>query len=611
MMNIVEVQNALKSVPTEKLESYIKEPSPQVPSFLALAEISRRKNAMKDKRAPTTTVAQDMLGQGMQPHAGLIGRQGPPPKKTPSGQPMRPPPPQSPNRGFAQGGIIGYANGGDVQSRLSRMPIKTLTNMMGSPERYGFTTQDIEDELLRRKRGPAPAGIPMPDAGIGNSTRNAPQRMGIAPREGTGYDTTPAFANPIVPQPIPSGIAARSAARAEQFGVPSVDPRLGHVAPGTPYTPGVAPSRKEYGDSDLAFDQMRKREKQKRALALEADHPDEPWFGWNVNPPSAVDPQIAPKQLLTPKPEQKKFIGDPSLGITGEPPPFDGGDPDLPPGMVDPTVLVPNPQPRHFDPGSLPASMWAEPSAGGVGDLQKKYTGGKSNKAEREAWLKSSEKNKKKVETSLFNQGVPTEAAKLLKEQMAQARKDKKSDAWLRLAEFGAKLAASGHPNLGVAAGRAAASTIPGMAADNATARKAQAENIRTMATIEQQGNQNQIARQRNALLEQQIKQDPAKFRTLDLISKRLGIGLDDAILLHNRDPEKRKYYDEKIMLERINGAEKAISDIPPTLIGEAREAEKQRIIRAYFGAKTPKASKGPPMVKDPDNPGGYRYTGK
>ena len=68
-MNIIKLQNELKSVPDDALIGYVQNPTGNVPSYLALSELQRRKD-MREKyqaqQAPQSSVAED-LGQQAQP----------------------------------------------------------------------------------------------------------------------------------------------------------------------------------------------------------------------------------------------------------------------------------------------------------------------------------------------------------------------------------------------------------------------------------------------------------------------------------------------------------------------------------------------------------------
>jgi hypothetical protein len=123
-MNIVKLQEELRNVPLNNLIQYINSPSGQVPSYLALAEIKRRKDmeqryAAQSNQAPETTVVDELT----QPQSGGVAML--------AGNPMGNPAPQgaSANQGvaglpipdqmfsgksMAAGGIVAFDDGGDV-----------------------------------------------------------------------------------------------------------------------------------------------------------------------------------------------------------------------------------------------------------------------------------------------------------------------------------------------------------------------------------------------------------------------------------------------------------------------------------------------------------------
>lgn len=125
-MNIVKLQNELRSVPDNVLIGYVQNPTGQVPSYLAVTEMNRRKE-MRDnyqqQKPPESSVVED-LAQSMQPPPQPQGVMG-----LPQGQQMAQamqPPPEMPVQQMAQGGLSSlplddnmfneenFANGGIV-----------------------------------------------------------------------------------------------------------------------------------------------------------------------------------------------------------------------------------------------------------------------------------------------------------------------------------------------------------------------------------------------------------------------------------------------------------------------------------------------------------------
>jgi hypothetical protein len=107
-MNIIKLQDELRSVPDNALIGYVQNPTGNVPSYLALSELQRRKD-MRTKyeaqQTPQSSVADDLEQQNT-PQAQPQEAQGvaglPIPDQMFSGQ------------GMAAGGIVAFEDGGDV-----------------------------------------------------------------------------------------------------------------------------------------------------------------------------------------------------------------------------------------------------------------------------------------------------------------------------------------------------------------------------------------------------------------------------------------------------------------------------------------------------------------
>jgi hypothetical protein len=119
-MNLLKIQDMLKGAPDQTLVGYVQNPSGQVPTYLALSELQRRKEMRASYQAnkpEDKSVAEDLV-QESQP--GVMG--------LPAGQPMQQamqPQPEMPAEQMAQGGLAeldvgdmydenNYANGGIV-----------------------------------------------------------------------------------------------------------------------------------------------------------------------------------------------------------------------------------------------------------------------------------------------------------------------------------------------------------------------------------------------------------------------------------------------------------------------------------------------------------------
>lgn len=139
-MNIIKIQDQLKGVPDNTLVGYVQNPSGQVPTYLALAELQRRKDMRAKYQAnkpEDKTVAEDLVEE-VKP--GVMG--------LPAGQPMQQamqPPPEMPMEQMAQGGLTeldvgdmydekNYANGGIVAFADRGYVNPALTDLPEVPE---------------------------------------------------------------------------------------------------------------------------------------------------------------------------------------------------------------------------------------------------------------------------------------------------------------------------------------------------------------------------------------------------------------------------------------------------------------------------------------------
>jgi hypothetical protein len=137
MANLVQLSNELEYVPKDQLAQMSQDPNSRFPSYLVLSEIQRRTANERAYAAaqpqPTTTVAEEVVGEFMQPkglQAGMPSESAPTdafssesmgiPASAPMQQPMQPP------MAMASGGITGYAVGGPAMSPLDRSFISGL-----------------------------------------------------------------------------------------------------------------------------------------------------------------------------------------------------------------------------------------------------------------------------------------------------------------------------------------------------------------------------------------------------------------------------------------------------------------------------------------------------
>jgi hypothetical protein len=99
-MNIVQMQKQLEMLPDQALAGYVQRPSGEVPQYLVLSELGRRQKlrqssagGMGGAQPPKSTVKDDLLSQGL----------GSMPVQAPGAE-----------QAYAAGGIVSFADGGDV-----------------------------------------------------------------------------------------------------------------------------------------------------------------------------------------------------------------------------------------------------------------------------------------------------------------------------------------------------------------------------------------------------------------------------------------------------------------------------------------------------------------
>jgi hypothetical protein len=128
-MNIVKLQSQLQKVPDQALIGYVQNPDGQVPSYLALAELTRRKemrnSAAPQQPAPTQTVADQTIAE-TQPMQGVAALPVPEQMFNPES--------------YASGGIVAFEDGGEVErfDGLTGSLVQGLKPLTG-PRDYRFS----------------------------------------------------------------------------------------------------------------------------------------------------------------------------------------------------------------------------------------------------------------------------------------------------------------------------------------------------------------------------------------------------------------------------------------------------------------------------------------
>jgi hypothetical protein len=115
-MNIIKLQNMLRGVPDDALIGYVQNPQGEVPSYLALSELQRRKDTRakyQAEQAPESSVAEDLEKETMPDQGGLAMLAGQPQMQMEDqGVAALPTGDMFQEQNFAGGGIVAFADGG-------------------------------------------------------------------------------------------------------------------------------------------------------------------------------------------------------------------------------------------------------------------------------------------------------------------------------------------------------------------------------------------------------------------------------------------------------------------------------------------------------------------
>ena len=160
-MNIIKLQDMLRSVPDSALINYVQNPQGEVPSYLALSELQRRKEVRDNYQAvkpEEKSVAED-LTQKAQPQGGLamLAKNPDLSPGAPSAQGVASLPVDEgmyQEQNFAGGGIIAFDDGGEVQ-RYASKGLVNLAPDYSVPEKPGFMQRffgSSSKELLEQER---------------------------------------------------------------------------------------------------------------------------------------------------------------------------------------------------------------------------------------------------------------------------------------------------------------------------------------------------------------------------------------------------------------------------------------------------------------------------
>ena len=272
-MNIVKLQNELKNVPDQALIGYVQNPTGQVPTYLALAELQRRKD-MREKyqqqQAPATTVADDLKQQAQPSGLAMLAKNPAQGNPTMSSAPTEPGVAGLPTgdmyqeQNFATGGIVAFGDGGHVPSFAGLTDGSYITDNIytASPDQAS-AMKDVQAKIEEGKRQAAAIAIKKSQQGIPLTMdeKNLLQERGVV-----NAFTGPTAASPIDLPGAPTinkkpvvDIAKDTTTQDKTTTQKPYNPFEGY--PGS-YTPEPIKSIKEYGkdfEDYLGVDPMRQK----------------------------------------------------------------------------------------------------------------------------------------------------------------------------------------------------------------------------------------------------------------------------------------------------------------------------------------------------------------
>jgi len=181
-MNIIQIQDRLKGLPTDALVNYVEQPMGEVPIYLALGELQRRKEMQERFQAdqmPPPSVAEQIVAENKpQPMAMGLGAMAPQ-QMMPGAQgvSMPPPAPQIDPRQMAASGIAAnpVSNVGGPAMMAGGGIVGEVTN------KFGKSNPVFEDGSIGANPGLALFGIGTGTGGIATGLGGAIFRQGIKP----------------------------------------------------------------------------------------------------------------------------------------------------------------------------------------------------------------------------------------------------------------------------------------------------------------------------------------------------------------------------------------------------------------------------------------------
>jgi len=223
-MNLVSIQEKLKDFPNQVIMAYANGQNPEVPAYMALAELQRRKRMQQGlKEAPKETVKDKIERESTQQTVGLMDAQMAAQQAQQAQQPQQPQqePQQAPQQempAMAAGGIarlpvgemFNYRDGGIVAFADQGL-VDYESQMSGSaPMKRGKTKQEVREEM-EKERAENMRRVAMEGQTERPVMSQDPRLLGEIPQvqEDQGAQRQPAVRPPAAPRPVASeGVSA-------------------------------------------------------------------------------------------------------------------------------------------------------------------------------------------------------------------------------------------------------------------------------------------------------------------------------------------------------------------------------------------------------------------
>lgn len=155
-MNIIKLQDMLRGVPDDALVGYVQNPQGEVPSYLALSELQRRKDTRakyQAQQAPESSVAEDITQEAQPSGLAMLAKNPQPGAPMSQGVADLSTGDMFQEQNFAGGGIIAFDDGGQVKNYAGRDGSYVYSSEYDPVEQYRRARQLGTENVMSRKYG--------------------------------------------------------------------------------------------------------------------------------------------------------------------------------------------------------------------------------------------------------------------------------------------------------------------------------------------------------------------------------------------------------------------------------------------------------------------------